>query len=382
MEVERLILGQSGPNRHLIALQSEDDAWSLLEKLQAEDAKVPDAIEVGKWASMELWLQGQRWDENITPSIFPLYEQLQKLIHHTYAEIKYGDATRRLTNDELDDLKIFIKIGKGSSKPKSDWQDALLPIATEALKKMTPRQVFILCIILMLGVGGVVVWRQHIDVKSKERIAELTARKEEKIAELANEERIAMLETIQKMTEAESARMMLFANIVNTKQELQTVRDDLNKLQDNKVRAAAQADQSEIGGVKLTNKMARELIKNGIAESEPVRLDGEYRIKNLNWEGVEEGKKPRMKLENCYTNETVWVSFDKKQLSEEVISLLKNTEWQDGDKVIKTSINATKVNGIIKDAVLVDVQPSKLLFDVASTTADAEEDPPVRHGSE
>src|SRR5690606_13867462 len=105
------VLGQDPRAVHALVIESEDDAWDLLEKLQSDDFETPDDIVFGEWAALSIYLKGGKFQSSLTPSVFPVFQKLQKEVYRTYSQCKYGYRTKSLTKEERERLEIVIHVG-------------------------------------------------------------------------------------------------------------------------------------------------------------------------------------------------------------------------------------------------------------------------------
>lgn len=86
---------------------------------------------------LHIKLVGEKFDSSITSSVMKGLLELQKSIYHLYAYSTYGDASKRLTQEEKSRLELVVEVREGSAELFLE----LLPVLKEALKQMTGAQV-------------------------------------------------------------------------------------------------------------------------------------------------------------------------------------------------------------------------------------------------
>lgn len=343
MKIEQTLLGQN--KEEALIIKSEDEAWALLEKLQRDDFEAPDDLILNDWFRLEFHLQGDKFDSSITPSLFPVFHSLQRAINRSYADAHYGYKSARLTNEEKEKLEIIIRVTGGSSN-LSSWFD-LSQLGPDFLKKMTKKQVFILLLSTALLWGGTTAWRDYLENK-----------KEARIEELRNAHEKQLLEHLQFASQQETKRMELMAEISQRNENVRSVYEESEKLQEEKLKAATKSVKAEISGVKLEQTVAEQLIKNTREKPEPTRIDGVFQVLKLDWDNPEFAQ---ITLKRITDDLIVTATFNIKFFSDAEKETIKNAEWDEqGYKTLKANINARKSRGRIVDAELMRVEPTDL----------------------
>ncbi len=337
--IENGVLGHLSQN--IITLKSEDDAWKLLEQLQDNRTPVPDDISIGDWCALNICLEGEKWESSLTTSIFPVFEEFQSAVYHAYAEAKYQNKKQKLKKEEKEALEIIIKVTKGSSKTQTSFD--LATIAKACVNKMTSRDILIAVVVIALIWGGTTVYKDYVQSVRDTRIIELT-----------NQDKKAMLESLQFMSQEETKRMEIYSKAVQTNPLVQSVTEDAVEVHQQMLKSATKAEASKINGVYLQKEVAQELVKTTKEEPKPSQINGTFQVLNLDW-----SEPHQITLKRIPDGIVVRAAFDLQWLSDESKEIIKNTEWkEDGHKVLSAQINARIIKDKIVSAELISVSSS------------------------
>lgn len=338
---ELTIFGKDPRSINVLRIETEDDAWNLLSNLQNDDFEPPEDILFGDWCNLEICLQGDKWHSSLTPSIFPVFETLQRTIYRSYAEAKYGDKNKRLTKDERERLEIIIRVSEGSS-----LIDALInfgEVARGAVDKMESKHITIAIVVAVLTYGGTTV-HKHYAQNLKEIRQE----------ELSNEDHKAVLEALQFSGEQETKRMKILYAAIKNNDLAQTIYEDSDELHNDMIRSASKAERSIIEGVELEQEVAQELIKSKRKKSEPLQINGLFEVVKLEWHSRTLADITMKHLED---GQRITAAFDLMWFDDEQKEIVRNAEWnEDNPKLIKCNVNAHKT----EDGKIVDAQLARI----------------------
>lgn len=338
---ELTIFGQDPKAVNAFRVDSEEDAWTLLQNLQKADYAAPDDIVFGDWINLEICLQGEKWKSSLTPAIFPVFETLQRTVYRAYAEAKYGNKKQRLTKEEREKLEIIIRVSEGSS-----IIDTLVnfgEIAKAAVDNMESKHITIAIVVAVLTIGGTTVHKHHIQ-----------AVKDTRQQELSNDDKKATLEALQFAGEQETERMKILWQAIESNELAKSVFDEAEDLHDDMLRSATKAEKSKIEGVELDGEIAQELVKSKRVKPEPLQINGFFQVMKLEWHSATLAD---ITLKRVEDGMVVKAAFDLAWFNDEHKEIIKNAEWdEENPKVIKANINARiSQEGRISDAELARV---------------------------
>jgi hypothetical protein len=157
---------------------------------------------------------------------------------------------------------------------------------------------------------------------------------------------------MQTMSEQETARLKIVSEIIHKKPLL----DNMDRMSDDAktemVKSFVRADTAVIDGMTVDSEMARELTTNVRRRSEEIRIDGIYRIEEVNNTDPECFK---VKIRKNKTDERLTCVVQDVFLDEsDNKNALQRAEWE--RKPVHLSINAKHVDGVIKSAVILYVK--------------------------
>ncbi len=330
----------TGTSENVLTLTSEEDAWKFLENLQKEDFTLPRDISFGDWCNLTIYLKGEKWSSSITTSIFPVFEQLQQSVNHAYAKAKYSKKVK-LTKEEKEQLEIIIKVSEGSSdtETKINWT----ALGKACISKMTNKQIFSLLVIIALLFTGTVAHKDH-----------LQNTRDIQIIKEANEDKKAVLESMQFMSEQETTRMTMLVELAHKNEITNDALKDSSILHKQLVKTSTKATTSKVNGVELTKEQAEILSKSPKTEPTPKQINGVFEVLSLDWKS----EPHKISLRRVSDKLIIAPSFQLPWLSENAKEVMKNTEWNEsGPKYLQAKINARFSKGKVVDAELVDVDP-------------------------
>jgi hypothetical protein len=258
-----------------LTIRSEADVYELLKQLE-EDA-IGDIsryrVCFDGWPTVKMRFVGEEFNSTITPAIMEAFLKLQKGIYQTYALAVYADKGHRLTPEEKKSLELIIKVSEGSSifdDEKIDWNK----IVNSLIQKMPSKY---LLTIILTGLGlyfGKGFYDAYLLNKQTEQEQVLKQ-------ELALEDKKIINKLIERVP------------------ELAEIKSDSEATHRTILKSASEAKHFEYQDIKLSGEEAHKLSikpRAPLKEAKDIRLDGLYRIINVNTE-LESGFKVKVRNE-------------------------------------------------------------------------------------
>lgn len=266
-----------------IIIRTEQDAYDFLRQIyQSEVGDDISKLQVQfeGWPQVQVKLTGDKYNSTITPSVMKAFLKLQDGLYKAYSLAVYANSSHRLSDEEKKDLELIIKVSQGSSQFSGegiDWNGIL----TKATSKMKSRHLMITLVAGLLLFFGKDFYQLYLDDKKAERELQNQANTAAKLVEL-NEKTLDILSENQKENRA------LIRELVQQKPELEEIVIEAKETKREFFKQASDADKIDIQGVEVTGEQAKELAKKPrkppAREFEEIRLDGMYRILNVNTE--------------------------------------------------------------------------------------------------
>lgn len=324
-----------------VTINSEDEAFEYVQQYLS-GYSLPENISFDGWPNLTFRLTGKKFNNSLTPSVMKGFVEMQAQINKSYALAKYGvPDSRKLTKEELDALEIEVTVEKGSSIVEVNIDGFLTKLMQELIGKMSPQEIVIIVLGAALIWGGTSLFKKFLD-----------NRKEIRMAEIAKDGDKAHLKTMETMSSHETERLKVVQQIIHEKPLLDNMERMSYDAKTEMVKSFVRADTAEIGGIQLDSDMASELTKNARRRSTEMRVDGIYRIEEVNNTDPESFK---VKVRRVGGDQRLTCVVQDIFLDESGNKdALQKAEWE--RKPVHLSINAKHVDGEIKSAVILYVK--------------------------
>ncbi|MGB0662697.1 MAG: hypothetical protein ACPGMR_02775 [Pontibacterium sp.] len=323
-------------------ISNEDDAYEVLKTLMDEHLDPSKfTIELKGWPTINLHLTGDKYHQTITPSMMKGFLELQKGIYRSYALTKYKSPnTNKLTKAERDELEIEVKVSNGSSNYDINLQSLLEKFISTGVDKMDGSQIVVVILGVFLTYAGSTAFRYYLDT-----------RRQEKEQEVASAEKLAQLDTMKKMSEEETERTKILAQLVRQNATFDNVQRTAYDTTTELLKSMRNADAGSFQGIEITGSQADLITQNARRKSSDVRLDGRYRILSVDSSHHEDFK---VKVRDIDSGDTFNAKVQDDSLTDTFLKRLQKAEWE--KKPVELKINAKEKDNIISAALVIDVQ--------------------------
>ncbi len=312
-----------------IIINNEDKAWEIFGNA-AEGSFSGDiaSIEFAGWPTLELTLNGGKFDASLTAAVMENLIEVQKSLNRSYALLNYNiHDSRKNTSEDRNNIELIFKVNKGSSEITAAVANGLQNLITSIGDKMDPTQF----LILVLG-GGLLYFGQSVYK------ARLNKQLEEK-----------KMEVDLAIKKEDTDRFQMLSDVVTKNTALRTIAYESEDAQASLVKAASYADSATLMGISGIGKVEYQaLTKNPRSKSKEVRLDGAYKILVAD-QGQSEG---RFKLSS--ESKEFTASLDENNLEPEDVDTFKRAFWERTE--INLEINAKLLRGEVISASIVGVK--------------------------
>lgn len=287
-------------------------------------------------------INGEKFNRSLTPSVMKGFVEMQAQINKSYALAKYGvPDVRKLTKEELDALEIEVTVEQGSSIVEINIDGFLTKLTQELVGKMNATEIMFTVLGAAVIWGGVTVFKRFLD-----------NRKDIRLAEIAKDGEKEHLRTMQIMSEQETKRLRVISEMIAEKPLLDNMDRMSYDAKTQMVKSFVRSDNAQIDGVTIDSEMAKELVTNARRRSSEMRIDGIYRIEEVNNTDPESFK---VKVRRVDTDQRLTCVVQDVFLDESGNKeALQRAEWE--RKPVHLSINAKHVDGDIKSAVILYVR--------------------------
>lgn len=265
-----------------IIIRNEQDAYDFLRQIYETELGNDVSklhVQFEGWPKVQVKLTGKKYQSTITPSIMKAFLKLQDGLYKAYALAVYADSKHRLTDEEKKALELVIKVSQGSSNffDNIDINETL----NNLLQNMNSEYLLVAIIFGLLCYFGRDSYQSYLDYKKEAQTTELMANSKKE-----SEEHLERM--TDKLLAEQKANREFMRSLIEEKPELKEIATEAREIQREFFKQTSDADEIEIQGITVTGEQAKELAKKRrmppAREFEEIRLDGMYRILNVNTE--------------------------------------------------------------------------------------------------
>jgi len=324
------------PGMEPVSIQTEDEAWALLEYLQSteftDDSKLPF---ITKWPRFEFkfWIEGKQLV--LTQPVMQAMNEYQTSVNRAFMlVIENTPGLRGLSEEERKEFEIVFLVKKGSTGLSFDAQALIEKFMEKALGKLTGKQITIIVLAFALLFTGYQSWDTYLE-----------AQKEEAKAEASSKQVKDILDAQKFATEAEFKRMQILADALSLTQGNQAL---LGASEDGKkavVKAAARVQDTQIGNNRLPPDVARRMARAASSAPDVKVVTARYEVLRVDTD-VPDGF--RVRLKNTETGVAVFASVRDALVSTDDKALITRGEWE--KKPIVARVQETWRRGVLSSA--------------------------------
>ena len=324
-----------------IVIRSEEDAYEVLRRARDRELGPYNSIVFDGWPTLNLYLQGEKFQQSITPTVMRGLLEFQKGIYRSYAAAKYDNPAKRLSELERDDLEIRVDVHDGSSDLEINYQELAAKLLEQMVGKMDSQDIAITVITIAVLYFGTSAYRSFLE-----------NRKETRIKEISDETQRETLAALKYTSEQETQRSKIIADLAKENHKVDNIAQIAFDAQTDVVKAMAAGRSSRVDGIPLEAGIAESLTQNARRRSEEVRLDGVYRLIKLDWTDPDKFK---VKVFNTRSGISLDAEVQDDSLTGKYKEALREAEWSRSPVLLK--INAkTFGDDIYRNAVVISAE--------------------------
>lgn len=309
-------------------VRNEQDAFALLKK--AVDRQLPEdaqlAFEGG--LSLTIHLTGPRFKGSVNPRVMRSLLAVQQGIYRSYASAKYGNARKRLSEEEKTALEINVKVRSGTTGLEVPSEDIAKHLISELATKMTPEQLFICVLTIIVLYFGQSAFRSYLE-----------HRRETRQKEVSDETQRETLGAMKFISEQETKRMEILSQAIKRVPAMRYVPEQAAEAHEEVLRGIASAQKVDVAGIEMPQDATLTLVQNARRSADEVRLDGLYRLEKLDWS---EPSRFKVRVRDVKSGLILDAEVQDDTFTGRYKDLLKEAEWS--RVPVKLSINARRVS--------------------------------------
>lgn len=339
-----------------IVISNEESAIALLDRI-IKNPKTIDLsnIKIQGWDDFTIHIHGEKFNNSITPSVMRGIISLQQAIYEAYAIARYQDKNiNRLTHEEKSRLELTVVVTQGSSILSIDVNEIASSALEQALANMSSEQVFGLLLFAIVCYFGKTIWVRHIEKAQNDKTAEEETSRQKILAD-------AMIEQTKILSQSNETTIKTLQKFAEIHPQAQQIQDRAYETRNKLIRSLKYADRAEINqSVAITGDAAEFYTTRTMDEWTPIRMDGAYRVLNVNSSNTRQRK---VTLRNLSTGNQLTASLEDSNIKKEHLEFLGVAEWNLHPAHLK--IKAKMKGDEIKDAQIIDIDKvdRSIIFD-------------------
>ncbi|MBF0402074.1 MAG: hypothetical protein HQL90_15085 [Magnetococcales bacterium] len=334
-----------------VLLTSEEEAWQLFEEVMTGKPLPPGMqLEFNGWPTITVRFSGPSWHETVPARMLQPVFELQREIYQAYAVIKHGDKSFRLSKDEKDRLEILLRIRPGSSildTLTSDAFNQLAQLARDVLMPIDQNHLLGLVVVVALTYGSRSAWLAWLRSRQEMHLADLTSQETVALADLENKKMIAL-------SEQETRRLELLEQFRQRDERSVVIQENADEGRRRMLAAMRPGDEVDVAGIRMNREEATFLTRNPRQIAQPARIDGIYRILQVDASNTD---RFILKVQNLQNDPPLAAVLPNINISTEMQNTLQSAEWE--RKLVRLEINARSVGGRISNAEIVSCIPEE-----------------------
>ncbi len=359
-----------------IKIKNKQDLLQAIDQLNTGEVSLQD-IEFNHneldnhLKSLTIVFGGEELDGMLSTSMMNAVLALQKHVYQSYADAFYSGNIRALTDEDRQNLELFVRVEKGSVIVEILLTIALTKLADKyfAGEKMTDNQQLITFSIILLAIyAGEKIYQFAANKRAKKKSEYLEQEKlilereridlEDKDAQRKHELELARIEKdIEAMRLLASQTEEATETVNKTKQFMQAqgintemFNERAEKTLKPVLEVAAKKGEAQFGEVIIEADNADILKTNNKNDKQQVQLNGRYRVQIVN---TKEAGIFKVHLFNEDNSQEIWaVVQDDNNLGNKKV--IQKAEWE--KKPLHLTINAFKKDGKIIEATVLTAE--------------------------
>lgn len=316
-----------------LVITSEAQAWEALEQAMSVGFPKDLILEFNGWPSFQMGVKGKDWQCTVPTRVMTPLLDVQKDINRAYASVRYGEnKTRRLKDEERDELEVVVKVREGSSLYDAELWKQFSTIAEAAVGRMDGNQTVITVLGLALLVSAPVMYKSWLSSRQKDK----------------------ELEHQLKMSQEETKRLEVFGNAMNRQPLLTAAQEDVQSTHNRFLKVAKPGDVLDVRGQSLRAEEAAVLMHSERERAQDIVIDGIFVVLG-NRTDKSEGFRINVKRMSDQLTINADVPVELPYFQQQ---LIQEAEWK--KTKVFLSINASFLRDSISQAIVVTASAAPL----------------------
>ena len=316
----------------VISIDSEEIAWATLDAVLKREIDTDDltlSFKGADWANFKVLFSGARFEHSLTASSMQGLVEYQFAIYRSIALLLKNYASAgSLKYDQKEKYELVFKIGGGSTSASADGKELVEGLnsatATEAVKKMSGRQITICILVFLLCSYGSAMYAGHLASATEDKRISSQEKKDDQSQEI-----------IKKLIEADREKTKILERAVRNSEKAAQIVELQEVAFDAIIKNTSGADYIELQGRRITREQLDKLNRQTRRKPKLYHLDKNFIIRAV--EPLEDGTF-NVKLEDSETGEKFTAALSDPISIEKSKKSVQFAEWN--HKPIRMQITA------------------------------------------
>lgn len=253
---------------NVIAINSEDAAWSALENILNGKIDCDKSIldfSQADWAKFDVKLTGDAFHQSITAATMRGFIEFQNAIYHSIGLIIHNDKRISLfSENEKEQFELVFKVKDGSSEVSADGKESIVAMAGKlvgsAVNNMDGKQTMIAVIVIALSFFG---------TKSLDFYVEKS---------FAGKKETEMTDLIKSLSASDTKKMEIMERASKLVPNVSDITERRDDAVDSIIKSTSRSDSISIQGKELSADVVGSIRRSSRRKAENTIIDGVYYV--------------------------------------------------------------------------------------------------------
>ncbi|WP_435013019.1 hypothetical protein [Xanthomonas arboricola] len=294
-----------------IVIASESDAWALLAHalVDGQDLDISHIAFEG-WPKLAIHVEGPGLHATLPGRYLGALLEYQEGVKKVFSYVKYKEyGVRRLKRNEIEEFEVTFSIDEGSSQFLADMADKFQALGSQAISKMTGKQIAITVCVLALMYFSEAGFSSWLSSKEKSEQTEITKALVDALAEShhTSEDKLSRQMALLK----EARRQSRYGRLAY---------DSADEAHSKLVSSMNESDDLHIGSARLSGKELKEATSSPRTKSETFSVEGAAILTGVD-SSVASGYVVDVRMEG---GEVIAAKIEENRLTDEEMASIKN----------------------------------------------------------
>lgn len=257
-----------------IAIESQEDAWEVLQRLMDGKINVDETsinFSQASWVNFHLNYKGSGFNQTLTPSVMAGIVEYQRHLYQVIALLTKGDPkVSRLTDDEKDSFELVFKVSEGSTDLFAKAQEIIDGIGGKVFDNMTSTHKMICVIVVALLFFGHYGFSTYLENNLELKKIESQTDRDKQLTDI-----------IRQLTPGAEEKAKVLEKATQMAPQVEEIRGKANEAYEEIVRSAGSVDSLSVQGVSVGSETITALTQITRRQAKKITLKGLFTVSNV-----------------------------------------------------------------------------------------------------